>query len=87
MSRTSYDCGWDDGYAEGYACKLADATEPFSPISAIKPVQVEAVADWLMSKYKAVFADRSDAIGMARGRLKAAASQPSSPTDGNGGGE
>jgi hypothetical protein len=73
MPATAYDRGWNDGYAEGYGAKLADVSEPFMPTGSA--AEVERVADWLQAKYAATFgADRSEAIGMARGMLRAAVS-------------
>lgn len=66
--RSNYLLGWDDGYAEGYAVKLEDVTELFMPPAGT--ANVEAAARYLMSKR----ADLSlpDAIGLARGAIKAA---------------
>lgn len=67
MTSTSYVAGWNDGYAEGYACKLADATEPFAPASADLPSKIEAAADLIQSRYRVYFgSDRPAAIGLAR---------------------
>lgn len=71
----AYQSGWADGYAEGYGCKLADATEAFNPVSLAIPHAVEAVADMLLTKYAATFADRPSAIGCARAMLKIASQQ------------
>lgn len=71
---SAYQNGWDDGYAEGYACKLADATEPFSPTSA-RPEEVLAAANYLRKKFKAYFVTDADAIGTARGMLLAISEQ------------
>ena len=68
----SYDLGWSDGYAEGYACKLADATGVFAPSSLEVPEAVEAVATYLMRKYSKTFGDRPSAIGCARAMFKIA---------------
>jgi hypothetical protein len=68
-TRSSYQLGWDDGYVEGYACKLVDVTEPFMPSGDIP--QIEAAADWLMRKHALVFTIRSEAIGIARGMIAA----------------
>lgn len=67
----TYDLGWNDGYAEGYACKLADATAPFNPASVAAPEMVERVADYIARKYAAHF-NRIDALGLARAMLKIA---------------
>lgn len=77
MSLAGYQTGWDDGYAEGYGCKLADATEAFNPSSLAVPTAVEAVADMLLTNYAATFTDRLSAIGCARAMLKIAAEQVS----------
>lgn len=67
---TSYQLGWDDGYAEGYASKLADVTAPFMPTGDV--AEIEAVADWLLRKYATTFTNRSEAIGAARGMIRIA---------------
>jgi hypothetical protein len=70
---TSYQLGWDDGYAEGYACKLADATERFNPTALARPEAVERMADHLQRKLASVYGgNRSPAIGMARALLETA---------------
>lgn len=66
----AYQRGWDDGYAEGYGAKLADVTAPFMPVS--NAAEVERIADWLQEQYRTVVPTRSDAIGMARGMIRAA---------------
>ena len=64
-----YQLGWNDGYAEGYACKLTDVTEPFMPSG--DATEIEAVADWLQRKYGGTWLkNRSEAIGMARGMIR-----------------
>lgn len=65
-----YQSGWGDGYAEGYACKLADVTAPFTPTGTAE--EATRVADWLQRKYARDYSDRAKAIGMARGMIKAA---------------
>ena len=65
---SSYQLGWDDGYAEGYAVKLVDATEPFNPPS--NEFQIEAAAEHLYSRLSA-YIDYPAAIGLVRGMLKA----------------
>jgi hypothetical protein len=62
----AYDSGFSDGYAEGYACKLTDATEPFKLQSLDVPEMVDAVAEMLVSKFRATFPDKPSAIGCAR---------------------
>lgn len=63
----AYSLGWNDGYAEGYACKLADATEPFRLASATLPDAIERAADYVQRKYAVIFAgDRPAAIGLVR---------------------
>jgi hypothetical protein len=57
---SSYELGWSDGYAEGYACKLQDVTESFMPKGS--PAEIEAVAIWLQRKYSLYFSDRKEAI-------------------------
>ena len=70
-SDNGYQLGWNDGYSEGYACKLADATEPFDPASSQLPDRIERAADHILKRYKALFGeDRSEAIGLARGIAK-----------------
>lgn len=64
-----YQAGWSDGYAEGYAAKLLDVTEPFMPTGA--PAEIEAAATWLQKKYSAYFSDRHEAIGLVRGVISA----------------
>ena len=59
---------WDDGYAEGYACKLADVTEPFAPPK--REFEVEAAARWLHSRL-AAYCTYADAIGLVRGMVQA----------------
>lgn len=63
---TPYALGWDDGYSEGYACKLADATEPFNPASLSRADAVTLIAALLQKKHAVYFASDSDAIGAAR---------------------
>ena len=78
--RSSYDLGWSDGYAEGYGCKLSDATEPFAPRSLNKAKAIEAVAARLVSHYGI---ERSEAIGAARGMFRIAreiAGEPERPS-------
>ena len=62
-----YQLGWDDGYAEGYACKLADVTEPFMPPT--NEFQVEAAARWLHSKL-AAHISYVKALGLVRGMIR-----------------
>lgn len=69
---TSYSLGWNDGYAEGYGCKLADATAPFNPQSLEAPETVERVADMLQRKFASTFSDRPSAIGCARAMIRSA---------------
>jgi hypothetical protein len=83
---SSYQLGWDDGYAEGYACKLADATESFRPASLQAPELVERVADHVARKYAAYFT-RGDALGLARAMLNIAATLPPEQGGGNGSAE
>lgn len=68
-SSPSYTLGWNDGYAEGYACKLVDVTEPFMPAG--DAADIEAGADYVAQKYAATFPDRASAIGVVRGILMA----------------
>ena len=77
--QSSYRLGWNDGYSEGYACKLADATEPFIPTLQVRPDEVQAVASWLLKKYSALIADESEAIGVARGMLLVASQAQARP--------
>ena len=78
MSDMAYQLGWDDGYAEGYACKLIDITEPFMPTGSM--AEIEAVASWLQNKYAKTFEGRSEAIGAARGMIRIArGTQPHTP--------
>ncbi len=65
-----YESGWSDGYAEGYACKLADVTHPFMPAGTAE--EIDRVADWLQTRYASTHGDRDKAIGMARGMIRAA---------------
>lgn len=70
-SNSGYQTGWNDGYSEGFACKLADVSAPFMPSGTA--AEIEHVADWLQRNYGTTFgADRSEAIGMARGMIRAA---------------
>ena len=62
-----YQTGWDDGYAEGYACKLADLTEPFAPPQ--KEFEVESAARWLHSRL-AAYLSYVEAIGLVRGMVR-----------------
>ncbi len=68
--KSGYQTGWDDGYAEGYACKLVDVTQPFMPSG--DQAEIEAVADWLQRKYATHFHLRAEAIGLARGMIRVA---------------
>lgn len=62
-----YDTGFNDGYSEGYACKLADATEPFKPVSSELPSRIEEAATLIQKRYALMFAsNRPAAIGLAR---------------------
>lgn len=71
MSARTYKVGWDDGYSEGYACKLADATEPFAPVSAELPDRIQRAAELIQKRYAVLFADdRPAAIGLARSIAK-----------------
>jgi len=70
-----YETGWNDGYAEGYACKLADVTAPFMPAGTAE--EITRVADWLQRNYAETYrGDRPSAIGLARGMIEAARSTP-----------
>jgi hypothetical protein len=73
---SSYDLGWNDGYAEGYACKLTDATEPFSPRSLNKAEAVEATAKRLHTRYGI---EQSEAIGAARMMFRIAREKVAAP--------
>ena len=75
----SYQTGWSDGYAEGYGCKLADATEPFVPTLQVRPEEVTLVANWLMKTRPTQFRGMDEAIGLARGMLEVASGLRSSP--------
>lgn len=76
----SYALGFDDGYAEGYACKLADATTTFNPSSADLPDRIEEAANHLQRKYAKVFdGDRAAAIGLARQMAKILAGEQATP--------
>jgi hypothetical protein len=71
MTYDPYATGWKNGYAEGYACKLVDVTNPFMPSGTAE--EITRVADWLQTKYSRDYgADRPGAIRMARGMIKAA---------------
>jgi hypothetical protein len=72
-----YQLGWNDGYAEGYGCKLVDATEPFNPQHLTAPDIVEAVATMLQRRYASTFPDRPSAVGCARLMLLTAKEQSS----------
>lgn len=72
-AQSEYTLGWNDGYSEGYACKLADVTEPFMPTGGV--AEIETVADMLQVRLAVIFAnDRSGAIGLARSIVMAARS-------------
>jgi hypothetical protein len=62
-----YQLGWDDGYAEGYACRLSDVTESFMPPQ--NDFQVEAAARWVHSRM-AAHITYVDAIGLVRGMVR-----------------
>jgi hypothetical protein len=68
----SYQLGWNDGYAEGYGCKLVDVGSPFMPTGTAE--EIEAMADYLMRQHALVFTIRCEAIGVARGMAAAARS-------------
>lgn len=65
--RGPYQLGWDDGYAEGYACRLADVTEPFNPPQS--DFEVETAARWLHVRL-AAHISYVDAIGLIRGAVR-----------------
>jgi hypothetical protein len=66
---SAYQSGFDDGYVEGYECKLADLGVDFAPTGVT--LEVDAAATWLMLHYAAHFS-RVEAIGAARAMLRAA---------------
>jgi mono/diheme cytochrome c family protein len=70
-TKSPYDLGWGDGYAEGYAAKMVDVGKPFMPAGTA--AEIEAMADYLMNKHVGQFT-RPDAIGVARGMAAAARS-------------
>lgn len=53
----SYDTGWSDGYAEGFAKKLAGASEPFAIADAGLPERILKAAALVQDKHKAMFKD------------------------------